>query len=334
MGEKWIDSRPAEKLLALYTMMLVNPDPMTLTSMANKLDCSKQTIGRLIDQLESSNFGKIVREKRGRENLYSLARPQKRPYISLNAEGLSQLALCREFLLRLLPPAMARHMENSLNQAAAFLPENSCFTSGIGASVAKGRINYAPFEKIMQTLIKAISAKRVCRVSYRRQRHLPAREYDFAPRRLVAFHESIFVQGFVVTEKGPVEKLYDNPALLSLHRFTSCNMTQRKADNLPEPETPDLSMLGLIQSKPFSFAVRFYPKSATYAAERQWSQDQTVEDLPDGSVILRATAASEAECVAWVLSFGDSCKVLEPDWFKELVMTKISNMAALYSGTT
>lgn len=331
MGEKWKDSRPAEKLLALYTMMLVNQRPMSLTSMANKLDCSKQTVCRLIDQLESSNFGKIVREKLGRENLYSLARPQKRPCVSLSAEGLTQLALCREFLLRLLPPAMARQMENSLNQATAFLPENSSFTSGIGSSASKGRIDYAPFEKILQTLINAIASKKVCRVVYQRKRHLPAREYDFAPMRLIAFHETIFAQGFMVTEKGPVENLYEKPALLSLHRFTSCILTQRKADKLPEPEAPDFSMLGIMQKEPFPFAVRFTSKSATYAAERQWSQDQTIEDLPDGGIILRATAASEAECVAWVLSFGDSCEALEPEWFRNLIIENIASMSALYS---
>lgn len=330
MGEKWNDSRPAEKLLALYTMMLVNPAPMTLTSMAHKLDCSKQTIGRLIDQLESSNFGKIIRNKHGRENAYSLARPRRLPCVSLSAEGLTQLALCREFLLRLLPPAMARQMENSLNQAAAYLPENSVFTCGIGASATKGRIDYAPFEKILQTLIKAIATQKVCRVCYQSKRHQPAKEYDFAPKRLIAFHESILVQGYIVAEKGPVKCMYESPSLLALHRFVACAPTQRKADCLPEPESIDFSMLGIMRHEPFSFAVRFSTKAATYAAERKWSEDQEVEDLPDGEIIVRATASSEAECVAWVLSFGDACEVLEPQWFRELIAEKIASMAELY----
>ena len=331
MGEKWNDSRPAEKLLALYTMLLVNPRPMTLTAMAKKLECSKQTVGRLIDQLESSRYGMIVRDKLGRENVYSLARPERRPCISLSSDGLTQLALCREFLLRLLPPTMARQMENSLNQAAAYLPADSNFATGLGAAAAKGRIDYAPFEKFLQIFIKAIISKKVCRVAYRSKRHVPVKEYDYAPKRLVAFHESIFVLGYVVNERGPVKAMYDKPTLLAVHRLIDCQLTQRRADTVPEPPADDFSTLGIMQREPFAFTIRFTARAATYAAERQWSANQTIEDLPDGGILLHADAASEAECLAWILGFGDSAEVLEPDWFRKLVKEKIQAMLSFYT---
>lgn len=331
MGEKWNDSRPAEKLLALYTMMLVSPYPMSLTTLANKLGCSKQTIKRLVDQLESSKFGKIITDRAGRECIYSLARPERKPCVSLNAEGLGQLALCREFLLRLLPPGMARQMETSLNQAAAYLPDNAGFISGIGTAFSKGRINYTAHERILQTFIRAISTRKVCKVTYRARRHMPPKVYDYAPKRLVAFHESIFVQGYIVNDKGAVARIFDNDVLLALHRVIECVPGQRKTDKLPDLTPDQTNFLGVMQDEPFDVSIYFHADAATYASEREWSHGQKIEDLEDGSIILHITASNKSECLAWILGFGDKAEVLEPAWFRDYVFNKIKSMSERYS---
>lgn len=331
MSEKWSDSRPAEKLLALYTILLVSPEPMSLTLLSKKLDCSKQTVSRLVDQLESSKFGKVIKNRQGKQSIYSLEKPRRQPAVSLNAEGLAQLALCREFLLRLLPPSMSRQMETSLRQASAYLPENSdAMTDGIGASLVKGRIDYRPYENFINTIMKAIAGKKICSVGYRAKRHKEEKNYDFAPVRLIAFHESIFAHGYIVSETGTPRPLYENPNLLALHRFTKCALTRRKADKIPDELPSQSSFLCIMTGEPFDIAVKFSPASATYAAERQWSLDQTIEDLPDGSIILRTKAVNTYECLSWLLSFGDSAEILEPAWLRKHVAEKITAMLGMY----
>ena len=91
MGKKWSESRPAEKMLSLYTLLLTSSQPVRLTELSRLLNCAKQSVTRLIDQLESSHFGKIVRHQLGRQVAYSLDRPRHRPCTSLDAEGLRQL---------------------------------------------------------------------------------------------------------------------------------------------------------------------------------------------------------------------------------------------------
>ena len=65
MGKKWSESRPAEKMLSLYTLLLTSSQPVRLTELSRLLNCAKQSVTRLIDQLESSHFGKIVRHQLG-----------------------------------------------------------------------------------------------------------------------------------------------------------------------------------------------------------------------------------------------------------------------------
>lgn len=330
MGSKWADAKPAEKLLTLYTLLLGNPRPVSLSQLARQLDCSKQTICRLIDQIEYSQFGKVLRENRGRQCWYTLSRPKQPPAMCLNAEGLTRLALCREFMQKLLPPRMQRLMEKSLVQAAAYQDSSeNAPLGGLGAQLDKGHIDYAPFEPIMNRLLTAIVSGRVCEIAYRSQRSCEPRKWSFAPKRLLAYHECIYVAGWRVTDSGPVAAVYEDPLQLPVQRFVSCELTRRSAAELPEPEAGD-PQLGIMQGEEFEVRAAFSARAATYAAERQWSDNQSVEEREDGSIVLTLRARNEAEAIAWALGFGPECEILQPDWLRESMLEKIAAMTALY----
>ena len=71
MPAKASDKTPGEKLLALYTLLLMQDGrAISLTSLADALHCSKQTILRLLSQLEASGYGKLAEpERRGKGRL-------------------------------------------------------------------------------------------------------------------------------------------------------------------------------------------------------------------------------------------------------------------------
>ena len=333
MGKKWSESRPAEKMLSLYTLLLTSSQPVRLTELSRLLNCAKQSVTRLIDQLESSHFGKIVRHQLGRQVAYSLDRPRHRPCTSLDAEGLRQLALCRELLLHFLPDDMHRVMRDSLYQAAALLPDTESLPpGGIGGRLSKGRIDYEPFAATLDCLTQAMQTRNVCTVSYRAALHRQEKTWQYAPLRLLAYRESLFVQGYMVTYDGPVERLFDDTTLLALHRITACRVTGRSSAALPDIPAPSGEGLGIMEmeEKPFEVSVCFAPEAATYAAERRWSQDQRCEMHEDGSVTLHIKAHNEAECLSWVLGFGDRAQVLAPDWLRKEVKKTVYAMARLY----
>ena len=151
MGRKWNqDMTPSEKLLSVYSMLLFSGREISLTELSRRLECSKQTVRRLIDQLEAASFGTLLREMRGREVAYRLERPRNLPKISLDPEGLRQLALCRAFMLHLLPENMRDMVDVTLQHAAAYLPEgaSSCAMEEMGQAQTKGVIDYSPFQEI------------------------------------------------------------------------------------------------------------------------------------------------------------------------------------------
>ena len=337
MGKKWNqDAKPSEKMLSMYTMLLFTGKEASLSELSAELGCSKQAVLRLIDQLEASRFGKLLRYKRGRETIYCLDRPKRLPKISLNAEGLHQLALCRDFMLHLLPGPMRKNVDATLQQASAYVSENDIPMSAqdagllsVGDSFSKGRIDYSPFQEILHTFIKAIREKKICAVRYKASIAKEPNSFDFAPKRLVAFRESILIHGWIVPEKTAAPALDERPYTLALQRVQKAGLTRRNADSLPDVGMTH-GVFGLLEGEPFPVRIQFAPGAATYVAEREWSADQKITLHKNGGLTLALTARSPAEVISWVLGFGEDAEIISPAWLRDDLARQIRALAVRY----
>ena len=333
MGKKWNqDAGPSEKLLAMYTLLLFGGRSMSLGELAQELECSKQSVLRLIARLEASRFGKIRRSRQGRESIYCLDRPADTPRISLDAEGLRQLVLCRDFLAQLLPPSVRKRVDVTLQQASAYVPaENrSEVLRSIGVSYAKGRIDYAPFQTALNIFNESIRKQLVCSVRYKASIRAVPTAFDYAPGRLVVYRESIYIHGWVVSERGKAIPRFKTSTPLALHRVLEVTPTRRSAAHLPAINDTNAHFFGLLNEPPFTVRIRFDPAVATYVAEREWSGEQQVKIHKNGSVTLSMTARSQDEVMAWVLSFAGAAELLSPRWLRDRLSDQIRLLAERY----
>ena len=331
MGKKLSDAKPAEKLLSLYTILLVAARPHSHTELSGMLGCSKPTLARLLAQLEGSNFGKVQRSNSGREAFYQLEKPQRLPTVCLNAEGLYQLALCRELLTNLLPETMHKEMEKSLRQAVAFLPQGSQdLPDHIGTNLSKGRIDYRPFQATLSIVLQTIRDHKVCEIIYKGAALAEEKSFEFAPKLIIGFRESLLVQGFIVKNKGTAIPMYEKPTTLAIHRIKVCNATRREA-RVPDIPEPDNSTFGIMEGEPFTAVVRFTASAATYVAERHWSAQQSIELHANGSLTLHVQGQSVPEFLSWVLSFGKTAEVLSPAWLRQEVGETIQHLHKCYT---
>lgn len=153
MPKKHSSNKPGERLLALFTTLLISRRPRSLSELAQEFSCSKPSILRDLVKIEEAKFGKILRIKNGKEVQFSMDKPHTIPSFALNAEGLYQLALCYDFLFSVLPEEIQKEIRLSLTQAATFLPSGQqSLPDGVGQSLSKGRIDYTPFQNILKTL--------------------------------------------------------------------------------------------------------------------------------------------------------------------------------------
>lgn len=313
-------------------MLLFSGREVSLGELARQMSCSKQTIMRDMEKLEAAKFGKLLCEKKGRESVYRLERPAKLPRLALDAEGLQQLALCRAFLMHLLPKEMQDRTEKTLQQASAYLQNgkgHGCAES-VGTSASKGAIDYTSFGSMLDTFITLIHEQQVCRVCYRSPTRGEDKTYCFAPKKLIAYHEAFYVRGWVVSDKGRVEREYDQPTDLAVHRLIRVVPTRRGSGHLPAVDGDGDGAFGLMEGESFRVKVRFSAASAAYAAERTWSDGQTIVHHRDGSITLTMAVRSDVEVISWVLSFGSTAELLSPGWLRNRLADEVKKMATNY----
>lgn len=333
MAKKLGDATASEKMFSLYSIliMLREGQSISLSKLAQELNCSKPTVLRLINQIEATSFAKIKRTVEQRESKYAFDRPKKLPKISITAEGLQQLMMCRDFMASFLPESMRNATRATLGQVQAYLPEeeNANFTS-VGETYSKGRIDYTPFEKSLHTITTCMRNKQVCQISYRSSLLKEARMLEIAPLRLLVYRDAMYVRAWVVNDKGKVEAKYAAPTVFALHRIQDAIPTRRKTEHLHDVED-ETGGFGLLKEPPFTVKIRFSPTVSTYVAERMWSPDQHIVVHKDASLTLTMSATSHREVIAWVLSFGKEASLLEPADLKTAIAEELAAMQSQYA---
>lgn len=110
---------------------------------------------------------------------------------------------------------MHRVMCDSPYQAAALLPDTESLPpGGIGGRLSKGHIDYDPFAATLDCLTQAMQTRNICTVSYRAALHRQEKTRQYASLRLLAYRESLFVQGYMV---GASVRRYDPAGAASHH---------------------------------------------------------------------------------------------------------------------
>lgn len=319
-----------EKILGLYTLLLLSPRAWSLTELAGHFQCSKPTMLRLlsrIERLEGVALKMELRLQDGRwQKWYWLDRAPtdaERGGLRFSAQAMRLLAFCRDLAAPFLSAEMGDALDDTLRRAAALSVEAAPHADTAVPLVQPamlGSIDYAPFAEILATLLRAIRQRLVCEITYARK---PDRIYEMAVTRLVNGHGALYAHGWKVTDKGRVEALH--PLFFAVHRLKDVRLTRRTHELQSPAEEPGF---GVVDGAPFRVRLAIAPALAGYVRERVFGPEQHIEDGEDGSVILSFLARSEQELLAWVMSLGRHARVLEPAALAEQVRDEVRAILA------
>lgn len=340
---------PGEKLLSLFSLLLATTREYSLKELADYLEVSKQTVLRLIDQLESARFGGVVQQRRGRENYYTLKVPKEYAFISLGREILPRLLLCNHLLQHMLPKSVKiastenfsmecreKQVERRPGAICKKTASNavSSAPSSLVCNFLKGGIDYTGHEIVVQQIMDAVLAKHVCAVTYEKADGQEQKTFYFAPIRILALRGTWYVQGWVLAQASDAAPRYDSPTNLLLHRIWKVETTTFSSSQLPDIAELDSDYFGLMGEDLFRVRIRFHtPESMQYAKERKWSKDQEITHFSDGSMELAFTARSRHEVVSLILSFGSSVSLQEPMELRQWIYEELTGALQRYEGT-
>ncbi len=304
------------KLVQLYVLLSTSDRSFTLTRLSQIFRCSRQSVLRMVEQLELLPKIQLQSYKEGKERHYQIINSFSPADIEIDIELLRRLMLCRDIVRHLLPAPMHEEIGRALDTIAGGTGEqehDSHLLDSHSEAFWKGRIDYSPHQETIQKLYVAIDKGRLCAVQYQPKINDPCKEFLVAPLRILAFREALYARCLKCNEAGEVEN--EKPMTLAIHRIRAITVRQTKAKT-PALE-PDSNHFGFWFNEPFTVRIRFTPEAATFVGERCWSDGQQTTVLPDGGVELTFTSTSRPEVKSWVLSFADAAELIEPADLRE-----------------
>jgi predicted DNA-binding transcriptional regulator YafY len=300
------------KLLGLYILLLFNQRPYSLKHLAELFTCSKQTILRMVEQIEMRQEVRLESWVKDRQRYFQIMPPKGRPNICLSPDDIRQLILCRDMVRHLLPKELREQLQTTIGAAAMLLRDGKPSAremQSFAESMGRGLIDYSGHRDTINTINKAMMDSRVLTVEYRSRLSNPVKTYTVAPLRLLAYHEALYLRCWPLTDTRltPKEKCIN----LAIQRIVSVRMRKETHDISLEPEEA-ATHFGFVFNDPFRVKMEFSPAVATYISERTWSSDQKAKLRKDGSLLLEFTTVSRPELIAWALSFGAEARIIEP----------------------
>lgn len=328
------DQTYGERVIRLFAQLLFSNRPHSLTELAEAMNCSKQTVSRMLDKIEMSMGIDLERTKRGKEAIYAVRNRKPPPGNYLSTSEIDLLWMCRAFAERLVGKNFFREMEQSLYKAQALVKDDPVPIADHFACLSPGTIDYTPHQESMRTLIEAMNEHRVCKVSYKGVESKQAKTFHIKPLKIFYHRDALYLHA--LKAKEPHQKKWVEPEfdpVLAIHRFKKVEKADRTVP-FEVPKTYDFEKafnktFGIIKDEAFQVEAEFTGWAAVHVSERTWSPDQ--EMTWDGDTVkLKFTSASPAEVVSWVLWFGSAGHLTGPDWLVEELAKQVVRMAKQY----
>ncbi|MDR0355624.1 MAG: WYL domain-containing protein [Deltaproteobacteria bacterium] len=304
------DALPGVKLLRLFRKLMVEGRRHFQTDLAKELDCSPQTIIRMIGEIESVVGLSLVSGTENRRRWYKID-TISRSRLGLQYEELRYLSICRDMAAGTLPEQVRKRVDETIfNLSVLMADKDFAVRENVQKTqflfFSKGSIDYTPHFETIDKLIAAAEQKRVCVVKYKASGANQSREHKFAPGKIISLNNALYILGAILTPNCVKVRHYLN---FAVHRIVDVTLTDVTFDVvLP---TYEENSFGLPWHEPKVFRIKFTPgKASDYVRERIWSDRQKFREQSDGGVILEMTARSEPEIMSWVRSFGSEAALL------------------------
>ncbi len=329
------DMSPGSRLIQLYAMLLFNDREYSLTELAGRLHCSKQTVLRLVDDLTDAGITGISVIKRGNRNFYRIPRVRRpKGLLPMTDEEFEALLMCRAFTSHLLGRREFAAAMNAVNKSAKIHKGKREPDREVFGVYRPGVIDYTPHHHHLNALVRGMEELRVCEVSYKRLKDKQAKTFRIKPLKIFSHHDTIYVHARYAKMPGRVFKDPGYDPLLALHRFSAVSVTDTP---FRRPRDYDFEKVfnkhfGIIKGRAFRVRAELSGWAAGFAAERKISSDQVIRKKRGGKIEITYTATSEPEVLAWVLSFGTEARLLAPKSLVEKLKDQLEEVRELYTG--
>jgi predicted DNA-binding transcriptional regulator YafY len=307
---------------------------VTIDQLAAECAVTTRTIRRDLQALEEAGFP--IFDDRSREDGKTRWLINGQAFKGL-AAGLTLSELCALYFSRTLLESLAGtpfrdELEGAFEKLAATLtPHMRQFLDQLPNVIASKpdpmRRRQADVVRQQQIIARALEAtlqQRQATLTYYSRSSERTKDYLLHPYRLAYALGGLYLLAYV-PEYGEVrtfamERVQDMSLLEE--RFTAI-------EELPGVAFPH--SLGVHSGPPDRVQIEFEPAVADYVTAREWHGSQSVEEGPDGRVLMTLEVCLDEALRSWILSFGPSARVVAPESLARDIAAQFEGAAARYA---
>jgi len=328
------DKDHGQKVIELFFKLYFSPYEYSLTELARELECSKQTIGRIVDKINSSTEGiKIEDYTKDRKRIFRIKKekiPAKEMNLTQSEYGVLQM--CCSFTKHLIGKEIFDQALNALGKSQVLIKNRDTVSEKHFGAFTPGTIDYSGHQQIIKDLITAMENSKVCKIIYKSTYNRTPKTFHIKPLKLFSKDDAIYLHAQMAKAPGKVYKAPKFDPLLVIHRIEGFEITETSfkfPDNF-DFEKSFNQTFGVMKEDSFQARVEFSGYAAKHVKERIWSHDQVIKEKKGDTIELTFTATSYIESLSWILSYGHEARVLEPDWFVAEMKVEVKKMYESY----
>ncbi len=314
----------AEQLLELATFAAARRAGVSLDEVTERFSVSKRTAQRMLHALESQFADTCVTVGDQGRKRWHLPSGALRDLMSLSPEELAALDIAIETLKRSGLAAEAAGLITLREKIMALVPrtkavrletDHEALLEAQGLAARPGprqRID----RKIGAAIAEAIKACRILEAEYQSRGETAPRTRRLSPYGLLTGLRQYLVARPADAATGPLR-------LYVVERICAATVSKDAFERDPAFNLQAFAnrAFGVFQNEEeFGEVVwRFSPHAAAHARGFEFHPAQVMEDQPDGSLIVRFSAAGHLEMAWHLYAWGHDVEVLAPERLREMV---------------
>jgi len=333
------------RLSQLREMLENHPKGLSMADIARKLHVTDRSVRRYLRELEREvdlerspdpdGFGGVVvriptrdlprRVKLHRTQIYGLLMARR---VFRMLDGTTFEAVLREAVDQLLS-----HVQRAPRRGAEIDPDTRLEDRFLYLPSAPMKPLDANASETVDTMLDACAQLRVCRIAYRKEATETGEPLTVHPYAVVIYKDMIYVVCHVL-ERNAIRTL-------RIDRILDADADPLQHFALPADFSVDRYFAGQFGvhhgETPTRVIVDFTGWGADFVRARSFpgegGREATCEPLPGGGCRLTMVVFSTLELQSWVLSFGNTARVIEPASLADQIAAELRSAAAHYDTT-
>lgn len=293
-------------------------DFVSTDELAEILGTNKRNIREYIEEIEL--LGYTVESKRGQQGGYRLNTSSVLPIIRLEKNEIDDIKKGVDFI-----NDSDYEFKNEYLNSVSKLLSSVDFNNEITPALMIDRFPLSIDRHILQEryleISKAIEDQLKCEIKYL-GRSNKLKTHKIEPYQIFGFGGNFYVLA--------KNESVDNFGYFKLNRIESIFITRDHFVRANIDSKDYLTEFGLTESDEF-YRISLELKNLNVVIqERIYGRNQEVEIIDDKTCILNCDMQNQKMILSFVLSFGMNCKVLSPDWLKDMVSNELEHALENY----